>query len=72
VSDTVGPPDANFVFVQALPSAEWVVAHNLNKFPSVEVVDSNGDEVEGDTHYLNTSTVVLTFVGAFSGKAFFN
>jgi hypothetical protein len=64
--------DANFVYVQASPSATWVINHNLNKYCSVTVVDSADNIVFGEVLYNSLNQVTLTFSGAFSGEAFFN
>lgn len=65
-------PDLEFTYVQAIPAKTWDVLHNLGKFPSVTVTDSNDDEVEGDIQYVSLNRVRLSFSGAFSGKAIFN
>jgi len=44
------------------------VNHNLNKYPSIEVIDSAGDEVVGEVEYLNTNQVIVRFMAPFSGK----
>jgi hypothetical protein len=64
--------DANFVYTQVSPSATWVITHNLNKYPSVTVVDSADNTVYGEVEYNSLNQVTLTFAGGFSGKAFFN
>jgi len=61
-----------YVFVQSTPSATWTINHDLNKYPSVSIVDSANDEVIGEVHYTSTTQVVITFSAAFSGKAFLN
>lgn len=67
----VGAPQAAaYRHVQAVPSATWTVAHGLGFRPNVTVVDSSGRVVEGEIAYPSTSTVVLTFTGAFSGEAY--
>lgn len=72
VGDTTIIEDKTFVYEQSRPSSEWTVEHGLEKFPAVTVVDSAGTEVIGAIDYIDLNTVILTFVGAFSGKAFFN
>jgi len=67
-----GGGDKNYVHVQDTPSAEWTASHNLGKRPAVVVVDSAEDVVYGDIRYIDDNTVTLTFVGAFSGRAYFN
>lgn len=64
--------DKHFEFSQNTPSARWQIAHNLNKFPSVTIIDSGGSEVVGDIEYPDKNTVVVTFQSAFSGKAYLN
>ena len=64
--------DANFVYTQTSPSAVWTINHNLNKYPSVTIVDSADNMVFGEVFYNSLNQVTLTFAGAFSGKAFIN
>lgn len=64
--------DANVEFNQSTASAFWTINHNLNKYPSVIVIDSVGDEIEGDVSYVNKNTITITFSAAFSGKAYLN
>ena len=61
-----------YVFEQAIPSATWEIQHNLNKHPSVTVVDSGGDQVLTDVNYVNANKIILQFSAAFSGKAYLN
>jgi hypothetical protein len=61
-----------YVFVQSTPSATWTINHDLNKYPSVSIVDSANDEVIGEVNYTSTTQVVISFSAAFSGKAFLN
>lgn len=63
---------ATFIHEQDIPSAEWTIHHNLNTYPSVTVVDSAGTVVIGGVQYVNANTVVISFSGAFSGKAYLN
>jgi hypothetical protein len=69
---TGGGGDAHYMHSQGTAEANWVVNHNLNKKPSVTVVDSMDNIVHGEVEYLNNNSVSLTFAGAFSGKAYFN
>jgi len=61
-----------FVFVQGSPSSVWSINHTLNKYPSISIVDSANNEVDGDVNYVDQNNVTLTFASAFSGKAFLN
>lgn len=64
--------DLHFEFVQATPSASWVITHNLDKFPSVSIVDTSNDRVHGSVHYTNKDNLIITFSASFSGKAYLN
>lgn len=64
--------DLNFTYNQSPASAIWTITHNLNKFPNYTVIDSSGDEVEGDVTYINNTQLTLTFSAAFSGTAYLN
>lgn len=70
--DAVNATDKNFVFTQNVPSALWVVTHNLNKYPAVSIVDSANTSVYSEIDYNSLNQVTLTFKSPFSGKAFFN
>ena len=72
VGDITVDGDKHYTHIQATPSSEWMVTHNLGKYPSVEVVDSAGTVVVGEYTNIDTNTMLLTFSGAFSGKAYFN
>lgn len=67
-----GSGDANYVHNQNSASELWTVNHNLGKYPSVSVVDSAGDECEGEVKYVSINQVLLKFSAAFSGRAFIN
>jgi len=69
---TGGGGDAHYSHTQSTPESVWEVTHNLGKKPSVIVVDSADTVVMGGIEYVTLNTVRLTFVGAFSGKAYFN
>lgn len=69
---TGGGGDAHFVFEQNMPSATWVINHNLGKKPAAVVVDSTENVVVGDIQYNSLNTLTITFVDPFSGKAYLN
>ena len=64
--------DKSYTFTQSVPSTTWSVAHNLQKFPSITVVDSASTVVTGEYTYINNNNVTLTFSAAFAGKAYLN
>lgn len=64
--------DATFLFQQKVPSDTWTVNHNLNKFPSVSVVNNNNIAVQGLVTYISKSKLTITFSAGFSGSAYLN
>ena len=64
--------DKNFVFTQGTASTTWNVQHNLNKFPSVSVVNNNNVLMYGETTYVDTNNLTINFSAGFSGKAYLN
>ena len=64
--------DKNFVFNQNVASDSWYISHNLNKFPSVSVVDSGNNIVIGEVIYINENNLQVLFTAPFSGKAYLN
>ena len=64
--------DKNYVHKQSAASNEWTIVHNLGKYPSITVVDSAGTVVVGEIVLQTTEQAVISFNGAFSGKAYCN
>lgn len=64
--------DKNFVFNQNTSSDSWYISHNLNKFPSVSVVDSGNNIVIGEVIYIDENNLQVLFTAPFSGKAYLN
>lgn len=64
--------DKTYVYYQNVQSDAWEIQHNLDKYPSITVVDSANNIVVGDIRYVDTNNVVVTFTAPFSGKAFCN
>ena|SRR5688572_16426112 len=67
-----GGSDAFYEHSQMIAAATWNITHNLNKYPSVTIVTSAGDEVEGDVSYPTINSVQLNFSASFAGKAYLN
>lgn len=71
-----GKPSAGatytYTHTQIAAATTWDIEHNLNKFPSVTIVDSGGTKVYGEITYVSTNRIVLNFSAEFSGKAYLN
>lgn len=64
--------DLHFVHVQGPAASAWVITHGLGKYPTVRVVDSAGDECEGEIVYGSLNQLTITFSAPFSGTAYLN
>ena len=69
--------DITYKHNQSSVSNTWTITHNLNRFPSVTVVDSGNTVVEGTVVYNSNKQLTITFFSAgsplaFSGKAYLN
>jgi hypothetical protein len=53
-----GQGDVAYVYTQDLPASVWTIEHTLGHNPSVSII-IDGEEVDGDVDYPNTSTVVV-------------
>ena len=69
-TDLVGSQELGYVHIQEVASATWNITHGLGFTPNITVVDTAGTVVEGSYNYPNSNTVVLSFIGAFSGRAY--
>lgn len=71
-----GPPgtggDATYRHQQVMAASTWTINHPLNKYPSVQIVDSGGTVWVGDINYISTSQVIVSFTTEFGGEAFLN
>lgn len=64
--------DKTYVYVKDTPSVLWVIEHNLDKFPSVTVVNNNNVTMYGEVIYIDSNNLQIEFSAGFSGKAYMN
>jgi hypothetical protein len=64
--------DKTYRHVQITASDVWVVAHNLGKYVSVDVIDTSGALMIGELHYTSLNQIVLSFSAAIAGEAYCN
>ena len=69
---STGTSDANFEYQQTSSSSEWQINHNLNKKPSVTIVDTGDNVVVGEVQYIDNNNLTVSFNASFSGKAYLN
>lgn len=63
---------ATYEHRQDAAAAVWNIAHNLNKYPSVSVVDSGNNVIYGDITYIDKNNLQIKFSAASGGKAYLN
>lgn len=71
ISDSTGE-DKTYVHSQKVASDTWNVKHDLNKFPSVSVVDSANTLVVCNIDYINENELVVRSKAPFSGTCYCN
>lgn len=67
-----GSGDKTYVHTQSSSSSIWIVNHNLNKWVSVNVVDTAKTIIIGHVVYLSLNSVRIEFSVPFSGEAYIN
>ena len=61
-----------YIHEQGIASSVWEIQHNLNKYPSVSVVDSAENEIVVEVEYIDKNNVRITMKGASKGRAYLN
>lgn len=72
VLDEIKRGGDTFVFEMGSAQTQWIIEHNLNKRPSVTVVDSADNVVTPAVQYLDDNHIKLEFNAAFKGTAYLN
>jgi hypothetical protein len=70
--DNIDVTDDTFVYEQGIASDVWVITHNLNKYPSITLVDSAGTVFKAKEEYNSANQVTVYLNGATTGKAYLN
>lgn len=64
-----GPAGAGYLHQQTSASTTWTINHNLGFRPAVELLDSGGQEVEGDISHPTVNQAIITMSPATAGTA---
>ena len=64
--------DSHYEVSINLPSKVWDITHNLNKKPSVTIINNDNQVVIGDVQYIDKNNLKVSFSAEFSGKAICN
>lgn len=72
ITDDAYNPQSTYSYDQGVAADTWHIAHFLNKYPSVTVVDSAGTTIDCTVTYINSNECELKFNAAFKGTAYLN
>jgi len=64
--------DKTYTHTQSVAASQWVITHNLNKYPVVQVIDSTNCFVIGEVTHNSVNQLTLDFRASFSGVAYLN
>lgn len=64
-----GPSGVAYTHTQQTPSLTWTINHNLGIKPSVELLNTGSQEIEGDVVHTSSNQVVVNFNTAIAGGA---
>ena len=68
----VASGDKHYVHSQSNATDQWVITHNLNKYPAVAIVDDGDNILITEVRYDSANQLTVLFNGAESGKAYLN
>ena len=66
-----GGRDKNYIHEQTEAKNTWIINHDLDKYPSVIIVDNN-IVIVGEIEYMNKNQVIIRFNKNETGKAILN
>jgi len=58
-----------YVFTQTTPATIWTINHNLGVRPSVELLDSGSQEIEGEVSHPSLNQTIVTLSLPIAGLA---
>lgn len=61
-----------YIHEQGIAADVWYIEHNLNKKPSIMVVDTADTVIEGAENYIDENNIEIHFNAAVKGKAYLN
>lgn len=70
INERVG--DKHYTEEVQIASDKWEIQHNLNKHPSVTVINDFGREVIGDIEYVDLNNIIIHFSASFAGTVICN
>lgn len=68
----VGGSDTSYVHVQDTDAQVWTIEHGMSRYPSVTIIDDEGNLIFSDMKYDNENQITISFSKAITGKAILN
>jgi hypothetical protein len=62
-------PNVTSTFVQ-VSSDEWIVQHDLGRFPAIVTVNESGERIYGNELYLDENNVIVKFSKVVAGTMY--
>ena len=72
INQHVNNVDKHYMHTQIQALSVWTITHNLQKFPSVSIVDNYNSKVQGEVDYIDINTLTVSFTAEFGGIAYLN
>lgn len=72
LKDKSGDSNYEIAITINTPSKDWKITHNLNKYPSVTVINNDNQVVIGDVKYIDSNSLIVSFSAEFTGKVICN
>lgn len=63
---------STYIHEQTVANSIWTISHNLNRFPSVTVVDDGDEVILANVTYVNNNIILVYFGSSYTGKAYLN
>lgn len=68
-----GGSDKYYMWEQSISSNVWIIHHNLDKCPSITIVDEYNRRITGfAAKYIDNNSLEVYFKCAFKGRAYLN
>lgn len=71
--DPASTADRTYLHVQGAASSTWNINHDLDKYPSVLIMDDSGNVIQADgIQHTDLNNTIITFTSDVDGQAAFN
>ena len=64
--------DKTYVHTQSISATEWLVQHDLDKYPSVQIINSDGRVIIGEIQHTDENNLAVRFEYALTGSVYCN